>query len=189
MLEEAGYVDSDADGVREMNDGSGEPLSFRFYYDVSQADHLATAEMISAWLSLIGIDAQVEGLEGSTLTDTLLMGDYDMAMVIWGFDPDPDIMLLTLHTVGVDWEINWSGYSNPEYDALYWDQHYATDYEERRDVIWQMLEIVQEDLPLMQLDVVESFDVFRNDRIRFPVTDTYWSPWLTGVIYNFERVE
>jgi peptide/nickel transport system substrate-binding protein len=189
MLEDAGYVDSDGDGVREMNDGSGEPLSFRMYFDVDDANHLATTELISSWLSEIGIDGLVEGLDYLTMNDFLLGGDYDIAITTWGYDPDPDIMMLTLHSIGIDWGVNWAGYSNPELDELYDAQHYATDYEERREVIWDMLEIVHEEVPRNQLNNIAYFDVFRNDRIDFPTLDTIWEPWQGSGIWDFERLE
>jgi peptide/nickel transport system substrate-binding protein len=189
MLEDAGYVDSDGDGVREMNDGSGTPLNFRIYFDIEDANHLATAELISTWLSDIGVVGEVEGLDYGTMIDYLLGGDFDIVITQWGIDPDPDIMILTLHSIGVDWAINWAGYSNPELDELYFDQHFATDYEERRAVIWEILDLVHEEVPRIQLNNVALFDAYRSDRLSFPTLDTIWYPWQGIGIYEFERVE
>ena len=122
------------------------------------------------------------------MLDSVMGGDFDMMLGTWGMDIDPDIMLMTLTTKGIDWQLNWSGYSNPEYDDLYLQQHRAKDDEARRGTIGKMFEIIDKDVPRIQLNVVTDFDVFRNDHIRFASRDTYMVPFQANTIYSFERV-
>ena len=92
ILEDAGYEDTDGDGVREMP-GGGQPLNFR-YAARSEGDAGApTAEFITGWLKEIGIDTTVKVYDDGRLTELIGKGDYDM--FAWGWTPfvDPDQML------------------------------------------------------------------------------------------------
>ena len=93
MLDDAGYKDTDGDGVREMPDG-GQPLKFRYAVRSRQrhgradprAHHrLAEEDRHRTEVSRSTTDSQ--------LTDVIGKGDYDM--FVWGWTPfvDPDPML------------------------------------------------------------------------------------------------
>jgi peptide/nickel transport system substrate-binding protein len=189
MLEEAGYVDSDGDGVREMNDGSGDPLSFRFNYESDDPVQLATVEMIANWLGAIGIETQVEGLDPGTLYDVLVSSDFDLVVSVYGFDWDPDWQMFTLSSYSLDYGLNWPGYSNPDWDDLYLAQHYALTPEERVEYLWAAQELMHEDVPWIQLYHFNSYDAYRNDRFEFTIQDSAWETWHWWGIYGVEAVD
>ena len=92
LLDEAGYADTDGDGVREMPDGSRD-LTFR-YAERSESDYEpALREFITGWLADIGIATEVSVYDDSQLTDVIASGEYDL--FTWGWTPfvDPDPML------------------------------------------------------------------------------------------------
>ena len=61
ILDEAGYKDTNGDGIREMP-GGGRPLKFRYAVRTEGDAGTPTAELISGWLRKIGIAHHAEGL-------------------------------------------------------------------------------------------------------------------------------
>jgi ABC-type transport system substrate-binding protein len=106
ILEQAGYLDSDGDGVREMNDGCGELLNFRLMFESDQAEQFATVEMIAEWLRAIGITTNAEALDPSTLKDVLSSTDFDLVVSQCGFDWDPHWQMFWLSSYDIDWGLN-----------------------------------------------------------------------------------
>jgi peptide/nickel transport system substrate-binding protein len=58
-----------------------------------------------------------------------------------------------LSVVTCDQYGGWSdtGYCNPEYDELYEQQGVTLDLEERKEIVWEMQEILNTDKPYIQL--------------------------------------
>ncbi len=91
LLEDAGYVDSDGDGIREMPQDSadpGRPLDFRYFVRSAEQTSVDAAPFISEWLQQIGIQTEVTAVNSAKLTDIINAGDYEMSS--WGWYPDPD---------------------------------------------------------------------------------------------------
>jgi peptide/nickel transport system substrate-binding protein len=189
MLEDAGYVDSDRDGVREMNDGSGEPLTLRLFFENDSSVQLSMAEMVRTWVSGIGIDLQLESLEPATLTDAVLSGDFDLGMSVYGFDWDPDYNVFWLTSYALDWGLNWPGYANPDFDDLYLAQFYAATDEERNEYLYLIQEHLHEEVPWIQLQHFNVFDAYRNDKFEFTIQNSMWESWHWWGIYGVEVVE
>ena len=62
LLDDAGYADTDGDGVREMPPGSldpGRPLDFRYFVRSSEQTSVDAAPFVSEWLQQIGIKTEV----------------------------------------------------------------------------------------------------------------------------------
>ena len=77
ILEEAGYKDTDGDGVREMP-GGGQPLNFTYYARSDGETGTEVAEFMKGWLDEIGIATTVKIADDSQLTTVIGKGDYDM---------------------------------------------------------------------------------------------------------------
>jgi peptide/nickel transport system substrate-binding protein len=174
ILDEAGYLDTDGDGVREMPAG-GEPLQFRLYVDVTDSDGIKAAPFIQSWMGDIGIEVSIRSMTDSKLFDLWLEAfDWDMIIFSWGTTPDPDFLLssFTTNQCAV-----WSDtcYSNPEYDALYKEQQTTIDPIARRGLVHQMQQIIYRDSPEIVLWYPNSFEAWRSDRwtgfVRWPEPD------------------
>lgn len=189
MLEDAGYVDSDGDGIREMNDGSGLPLELRLVFESDSAQQLSMAEMIRIWVSAIGVELEMEGLEPATLADVVLSGDFDLGMSVYGFDYDPDYNVFWLTSYALDIGLNWPGYGNPDFDDLYLAQFYAATDEERNEFLYMIQEHLHEEVPWIQLHHYGAFDAYRNDRFEFTIRNAMWESWQWWGIYGVEAVE
>jgi len=162
ILDEAGYLDTDDDGIREMPDG-GDPLSLRFIVRTENPDTITAGEFITEWLQDVGIATETEAVNDSRLTDIWYSNDYDMYIWGWGVEPDPNFQLSTYTTsqCGV-----WSDtcYSNPEYDELFQEQQAASTLEERQQVVAQMQQILYDDRPEIVLWYETYLQAYRSDR-------------------------
>ncbi len=160
ILDEAGYLDTDNDGIRETPDG--EPLELRFIVRSEAPETVTAGEFIVEWLRDVGILLNTEAVNDNKLTDVWYANDYDMYIWGWGVEPDPDFQLSTYATFqcGV-----WSDtcYSNPEYDELYKDQQRTTSIEERAQIVDQMQQIIYNDRPELVLWYDNYLQAYRND--------------------------
>jgi peptide/nickel transport system substrate-binding protein len=166
ILDDAGYLDTDGDGIREMPDG-GQPLSFRVEWPDSISYAEAEAELLRIMWSQIGVNIQ---LLSSTSDDLLVRCcptfDYDIILWEWASDPDPDFLLSVMASEGISSGTNETGYTNPEYDALYRKQRVEMDDEMRLRYIWQMQSMVQNDVVYIIPFYQKTIEAYRTDTFR-----------------------
>lgn len=99
LLEEAGWEDSDENGVLDRTDSEGKlsQLSLRFYvYEEPDNDvRLEAANMIAEQLAQVGIECRIEPMTIANVKEKLKAGSYDLALVSFAMDvcPDPGFML------------------------------------------------------------------------------------------------
>ena len=145
ILEEAGYKDTDGDGVREMP-GGGQPLKFTYYARSDGETGQEVAEFMTGWLDEIGIATTVKVADDSQLTTIIGKGEYDMFS--WGWtpfvDPDPMLSYMTCDQISSDPEdptnyYNDANYCDREYDRLYKQQNSELDPQKRREIVKEML--------------------------------------------------
>jgi peptide/nickel transport system substrate-binding protein len=145
MLEDAGYKDTDGDGVREMP-GGGKPLNFTYYVRSDGETAPEIAEFVTGWLDEIGIATTKKTADDSQLTTIIGKGDYDM--FAWGWvpfvDPDPMLSYFTCDQVSSDPEdpsnyYNDANYCDPQYDKLYQQQKVELDRDKREQIVHEML--------------------------------------------------
>jgi peptide/nickel transport system substrate-binding protein len=163
ILDDAGYLDTDGDGVREMP-GGGRPLEVRLYDAVDDPDAVRAAPFIQGWLRDIGIAATITSMTDLKLFNVWVYDlDWDMLIYSWGTGPDPDFLLssFTTHQCGY-----WSDtcYSNPVYDAMYLEQQTTLDRARRREIVAEMQRIIYRDTPEIILWYPNSFEAWRGDR-------------------------
>ena len=151
ILDEAGYEDTDGDGVREMP-GGGEPLNFTYYARSDGETGTEIAEFVRGWLDEIGIATTQKVADDSQLTTVIGKGEYDMFS--WGWvpfvDPDPMLSYMTCDQVSSDPEdptnyYNDANWCNEEYDRLYKEQNQELDPDRRREIVHEMLTLLQQD--------------------------------------------
>lgn len=99
LLEEAGWEDSDENGILDRTDSEGKlsQLSLRFYvYEEPDNDvRLEAANMIAEQLTQVGIECRIEPMTIANVKEKLKAGSYDLALVSFAMDvcPDPGFML------------------------------------------------------------------------------------------------
>ena len=162
VLDDAGFVDSDGDGVREFSDGT--PLEYRLYATDS-ATNARILETIANGLSQIGISAPPTLMDEDSLIGLYPAFDFDLVYWGWGLDPDPDFAML-IFTCDQREEGGWSdsGYCNEEFEQMYAEQAITVDHETRRQLIWDMSAKLYEERPYIVLSYVKNIQAYRSDR-------------------------
>lgn len=162
ILEEASYVDSDDDGIRE--DADGNPLEYRLYA-TEGASNARILEIISDGLEQAGISAPPTLMDEDSLIGLYPDFDFDLVYWGWGLDPDPDFAML-IFTCDQREEGGWSdsGYCDEEFEEMYREQAVTIDHEVRRQIIWEMQEKLFEDRPYIVLTYAKTIQAYRSDR-------------------------
>ena len=137
LMDEAGYKDTDGDGIRE--DKSGKPIKLRLWARDISPESQVQGKLIAGWLKDIGLDIDYTVVDEGALGDSIwnykgstYAPDYDLAL--WDFmgyiDPGDSAACFTTDQIENYNEMNWS---NPEYDRLTVEQYREMDTARRMD--------------------------------------------------------
>jgi peptide/nickel transport system substrate-binding protein len=176
ILDDAGYEDTDGDGVREMP-GGGEPLIFDVVVIPSVESSVPNGRLISDWVSDIGIRMEPRPVSEDKYYDLWRSGDFDA--YIWGWTPDPDPnFILSIFTT--DECLSWSDgcYSKPAYDQLYEDQQRAPDLETRMAIVNEAQQHVYNEVPEIVLFYTSTLQAYRTDTFEGYVVAPKPEGWL-----------
>ncbi len=148
LLEEAGWVDRDGDGIRERD---GKPLSFSMLV-VDNPVAISIAELVQAQLREVGVELVLDAREWSRMLETMRSRSYDVVMSGWKLDADPDPFDMW-HSSQVDGGANYSGYQDPELDAWLEEARRTLDTEARHAIFVKIQERLHEQEPMTVLYV------------------------------------
>jgi peptide/nickel transport system substrate-binding protein len=168
MLDDAGYLDTNGNGVREMPNG-GRELRLRYAQRSESEYEPQLTEFITGWLADIGIATEVQVYDDSALTEQIGAGTYDL--FAWGWtpfvDPDPQLSYFTCDQVTTDANnilYNDANWCSEEYDRLYQQQKVELDPERRREIVHEMLLMFYEAAPYAVLFEDADVQAYRTDR-------------------------
>ncbi len=166
LLDEAGWTDTDGDGVREchgcLNAEEGTLMSLEIMTYAEYGEELELAQqLIGESLEAIGFDIELSVIEGAILwapyDDGGIEQNGDFDLNLWddgypGTDPTDNMMWYYYHTDAAwpDYGWNVGRWSNEEFDALY-DELFYLDEEYRSEVFCQMADILEAELPQILL--------------------------------------
>lgn len=140
ILQDEGYIDSNGDGIREMN---GEKIHLQFYLDTSGGVAATLAQALQSDLSKIGIE--VELIQSENLSEIKKSGTFDMYYNGSNAAPTGDpqaYLMLTYMTKGIS---NFSYYSSPEIDSLITKLGSTFDLEGRQKLAQEASQILLDD--------------------------------------------
>lgn len=170
ILDDAGYLDTDGDGLRETSDGV--PLDFRLFLRAENPEHLTIADALADWLGEIGIGVEVEIMESGTWVN-VVRGERDFDMAISTMTSDPD-------AGGMDWYYscwsaesrdsgsNYSGYCSEEFDSLDYGYWFAADSETGRESNYAAQAKLNQDRPFVILAGQSLIQAYNNEHFEFP---------------------
>ena len=170
LLEEAGWVDSDGNGIRERD---GTELSLRISTPSGSQLRELSQQILQEQFAAVGIDLVIENVPAATLfgnwqeNGMLKRGDFDIVMDTWGADLDPDDFLSTLFTsdqipteanAGEGW--NFFRVQDPQLDQAIADGRASLDQEVRKEAYRTAAERITENIiyiPLYKRAVIDAF--------------------------------
>ena len=148
LLEEAGWVDTNNDGIREKE---GKTLSLTLITNAGNKVREDLGALVQDQLNAIGFDVNFEAIDFGTLVERLLGQTYDMVIIGWtgvGADPNDNVFWETqFDTPGSGF--NFVSYQNPKIDELL-QQGYAVPGckpEDRAPYYKQIQQIIHDDVP------------------------------------------
>ena len=123
------------------------PLTIDYLGLPQYPELLKTGEVVREQLKEIGIQMNIEPIDVSIWFDRFINGDYQITSAYQERTIDPDNFYALVLKSGAD--INTTGYSNPELDALVDQARAETDEATRQDLYNQIRAIVVEDAPII----------------------------------------
>ena len=141
LLEAAGWVDSDGDGIREKD---GVKFSTEFQYAESEPINQQLVPYLQQAWQEIGIEIIPKALPAPTLIELAVAGDYQLATmkITWTID---DMGVLYRCDAIPPGGFNLARHCNPEYDRLNDESLYELDPEKRRELIIEQGNVSNDD--------------------------------------------
>jgi len=169
ILDGAGYLDTDGDGIRNDPE-TGNNLAFELLCSAADVDMVKMATLIIEMLPDIGVAVDLAVLDVDTFLSIIFnppADGYEMAVRAESPSPAPygDWMWLEAKSWGSggDWW-NPSYYNNPRFDELTTLLGTATSREERKEYMYELQELMSEDMPEAFLVRPDQISVYRNDK-------------------------
>ena len=157
LLEDAGYTDSDGDGIREAD---GAPMSYELLTPSGDSLRLRTAELVAAMLADVGIQANVSSVEQATWEEAVWPGfdvangrNYDLAMWGWSapIQADASRVASLVHSEIEIGSLNLTAFADPEMDEVAQALTVEGDDATRTELIGELQSLFAERLPFVTL--------------------------------------
>ncbi|MEI3245353.1 MAG: ABC transporter substrate-binding protein [Lachnospiraceae bacterium] len=182
LLDDAGIVDKDGDGIREL-DGQNINLNYITYVNRCLADF---AQAVQISLSEIGIGCTVNNTDSDTEWNLMQAGEYDLCDSNWTTvgTGEPSAFLKNWYggDHGSEFYSNGGGtnycfYENDEFDG-YFDQYMAsTDTAERADLVIKMEQVLLDDAAVLVHGYYNSSMISNKAKVAgadISTVDYYW---------------
>lgn len=148
LLKEAGFVDSDGDGIVERD---GKPFAFEIITNQNK-EREKSAVLIQRRLKDVGIDVQIRAIEwASFISRFIKTGDFDVVVLGWGLGLDPDQFNIWHSSQNQPGQFNFINYNNPKIDALLEQGRLELNPDKRMKIYHEFAKELLEDSPIVYL--------------------------------------
>ena len=185
LLDEAGWKDSDGDGLRDkMIDGKKVDFKFTFMNNNNPKRKKVMLIIIEA-LKQIGIQADLQEYEWSVFLDKQKKHEYDAGYGSWQLSVTPEDPYQIWHSSQSEGEgSNYISYKNSEADKLLEENRITFDEGKRKEILDKWQQIIYDDQPVtfMWTETSRYFysDRFKNTRwYAYPASglvNEWWTP-------------
>lgn len=140
LLDEAGWQDTDQDGVRDREiEGQQVPLRFELSYPPNGRTLEEFANRIERELSAVGFEVLLRPAVKGEFSTNLVKGNYDAALLSFAKNPNPYDFHQLFHSSNYPGGYNFFGYVNAGVDSLIDRMRIEPDAAERR----RLAEVIQ----------------------------------------------
>jgi peptide/nickel transport system substrate-binding protein len=118
LLDEAGWVDHDGDGIRDkLVDGQPVKFSFTYMHPSGSSTGARIAVLLQEQLKRVGIEMNIQNLEWATFTQRLENAEFDAVTLAWslGIEQDPYQLWHSTQNKGGS---NFISFANAELDVI-----------------------------------------------------------------------
>ena len=143
LLEEAGWVDSTGDGIRDKD---GVSMRFDILLPNNSPEGERICTLFKEELGRVGIQLNIRQMEWASMTDRVQARNFDAYMMGWSMPPDPDPYQVW-HSSQADSGSNYVGFIHEEADRLVEDARISFDRDERIRMYHRFHEILHEEQP------------------------------------------
>jgi peptide/nickel transport system substrate-binding protein len=171
LLADAGYTDTDGDGILNDPNNGDKNISLRLWSRVQSPQSQVMGKLIAGWWNDLGLDINYSVEDESVLIDggynyagDTFKPDYDI--YIWQWQPsgsDPGRRLGYFRTAQIQNQ-NDCCWSSPLYDKLWTEQSQQLDPQKRKEIAWQMQQIFYEQTPYIVLTYPKLLEAWNTSR-------------------------
>jgi peptide/nickel transport system substrate-binding protein len=144
LLDEAGWFDSDGDGLRDKN---GVPFRFETLLTNESAQGEKICTLLQEELAAAGIEMTLRQMEWASLLENIHQLKFDACLMGWGLPPYPDPYQVWHSTQTGIRGSNHVGFINDEADRIIEDGRLEFDREKRVALYHRFHEILHEEQP------------------------------------------
>lgn len=176
IMDEAGIVDTNGDGVREL-DGKEVVLKYVTYPNRCLDTF---AEAVQQQLAEVGIKIDLVITDGAGQWDSYQSGDFDLNSSNWTTvgTGDPSEYMDEWRT-----GVGYCSWNNAEFDKLFDELDTCFDNARRKEIIQQMQQLLLDDAAALPLGYYNSSMISRNSAIGGAAINTADYYWITTDIY------
>ena len=181
LLDEAGWRDTDGDGIRERE---GQPLVFTLITQAGYAIRENVAQIVQRQLRDVGIDVRVQLIDGTAISNFWFEGRFDAMLHWWHMPSDPEMTLFFAgdRTPPAGRNINYI--SDDSLTALLYASDRTVDRGERRRLLVQAQQRIADLIPEIPL-----YNVTRLDAVPITLANFKGNPTDTGIFWNVHEWE
>jgi peptide/nickel transport system substrate-binding protein len=175
--------DRDVEGARALLEEAGvaDGFTLEIMTAIGFDETLRAAQVIEQQLSELNIEVVIDNVEFSVWLEREANGEFDAFMLSWlGLTDVEDYFFLQQRTGQA---FNFTGYSNPEFDALVDEGRTVDDFEERYAIYEQANQILVDDAPYIYMYVKQEVKAWSPNVHGFTVRPdsavNFWTVWLS----------
>ncbi|MCP4626730.1 MAG: hypothetical protein GY850_24970 [bacterium] len=173
LLEEAGWKDTNGDGIREKD---GQPLYVNFFaFNISRYKRMG--EVATPMLQDVGFKVDLKILEPGDLYERVLKGKHDLLStgLVGSQGIALDDMVDSMHSGSIGSIVQWCFFNNPKVDALLDQARFGDTTQERQKAAVEAQKIVAAQVPVVPIALAD--EIFGHKKTIGGVAEYVKHPW------------
>lgn len=176
LLEEAGWTDSDGDGIRDRD---GVPLRLETIL-MGWGYIPEVGQMLQNQLRQVGIDMTSREMTFSNAVGDVADGEYHLAPFLFS-SSDPDIIRTTFQSGNIEGGFNWSKFGDPQLDAWLEEGKKELNEAVRRQIYAEIQHYLMEQAVIVPIRDYVNLNVAHANVRNLRYDRQGWFPWLYEV--------